>query len=245
MRLLPRPVARGLATVSDSPLGWVVLGAAALIVMGVVQLLPEATIAIIKPKGASLALCVWILTWGVLLAVNWRHWLVMVPTPRRTFAAGHAVFAVALVLILVNAASPYLGLKTRFSFTMFSNLQTEPGRWNHVVIPEAVRIFDTQRGLVEFGDVSDPVLAKEIAEYSGPDRWSSGAEHSDTARMPVLMAQAIVSDFPNATVSYELDGQPHVAAPVASDPILGTNIPLIIRKIGGYRPLDVEDSCQL
>jgi hypothetical protein len=244
-RLLPRQVTSGLATISRTPLGWVVLGAAALIVMGIVQLFPDATKAIIKPKGASLALCVWVLTWGVLLAVNWRHWLVVAPAPRRAFGAGHAIFAGALVLILVNAASPYLGLKTRFSFTMFSNLQTEPGRWNHVVIPEAVRIFDAQRGLVEFGDVSDPVLAARIADYSGPDRWSSGAEHSPSAMVPLLAAQAMVADFPNATVSYQMNGETRVAAPVATDPILGVDIPLIVRKLGGFRPLDAEDSCQL
>ena len=56
--------------------------------------------------------------------------------------------AVVALLLVVNAVSPYAGLKTEASFAMFSNLQTEPGHWNHLLVPEAVRVFGAQDDLV-------------------------------------------------------------------------------------------------
>ena len=49
----------------------------------------------------------------------------------------HPVWWLGPALIFVNAVSPYIGLKTQNSFTMYSNLQTENGRWNHaLLLPE-------------------------------------------------------------------------------------------------------------
>jgi hypothetical protein len=242
-RLTPQ-VPRRLAGASESPLSWILLGGAALIVMGIIQLASVDTVAILKRYGATFAFCGWMVIWTVLLAANWRHWLTLSARKGR-FGAGHPFFVVVLVLILVNAASPYIGLKTRFSFTMFSNLQTEPGRWNHVVLPEAVRVFDLQKGLVRFDQISDPALAAAIDVYSGPKRWSSGAVMSDEAWVVLLAARRLVSNYPDATVRYEYEGEARVAAPVASDPILGGSVPFIVQKLGGFRPVDNEDTCQL
>lgn len=49
---------------------------------------------------------------------------------------------VFVALALLNGLCPYLGLKTQGSFTMFSNLQTEAGQWNHFFMPKAMRVFD-------------------------------------------------------------------------------------------------------
>ena len=70
----------------------------------------------------------------------------------------HPVFALGVLVLVLNAASPYLGLKTATSFNMFSNLRTEPGHWNHLLIPEQVRIFGTQDRLVRITETNDPVL---------------------------------------------------------------------------------------
>lgn len=45
-----------------------------------------------------------------------------------------------LLAFSVNGLSPYLGLKTEFSFAMFSNLRHEP--WKHFVYPASWRPFD-------------------------------------------------------------------------------------------------------
>ena len=244
-RRIPPQVRRELMNVAASPTGWIGVGVLGLVMMALVQLAPDTVIALAKRYGASLAFSLWSLVWLVPLLANWRHWFRPPRVDVATFGAGHVVLALSLVLVLVNAASPYLGLKTRFSFTMFSNLQTEPGRWNHVVVPEAVRIFELQQGVVRFDEMSDPRLAADVTAYSGPKRTSSGAATADYASMVLLAARRLASNYPDATVRYELDGQPHLASPVASDPILGGSVPFFVQKLGGFRPLDTEDTCQL
>ena len=69
-------------------------------------------------------------------------------------------YALAAALLTVNAASPYVGLKTEASFAMFSNLQTEPGHWNHVLVPEAVRVFGAQDQLVRLEAATAPTLER-------------------------------------------------------------------------------------
>jgi len=53
------------------------------------------------------------------------------------FSASGLVVAIALF----NAACPYLGLKTKYTFTMFSNLVVEGGRSNHFLWPASWQIF--------------------------------------------------------------------------------------------------------
>jgi hypothetical protein len=67
---------------------------------------------------------------------------------------------VGVGLLVLNSLSPYLGLKTESSFTMFSNLKTEGPYWNHAFIPEAVKVFPYQDQLVRVTDSNDPVLER-------------------------------------------------------------------------------------
>jgi len=77
----------------------------------------------------------------------------------RSLRLGHPIFAIGVVLVVANSLSPYLGLKTDSSFTMFSNLYTEKGFWNHLFIPEAVRVFAYQDHIVRITGSDDPGLA--------------------------------------------------------------------------------------
>lgn len=98
----------------------------------------------------------------LLLAVGGAVLLVRARSDRPTGSErlGHPVLVAGIVVLVANAMSPYLGFKTESSFTMFSNLQTEPGYWNHAVIPEAVRIFDYQDQLVAITGSNDPTLRR-------------------------------------------------------------------------------------
>ena len=245
-RRMTRPLRRRPGRATLHPLiAWAAAAAVALAVMALVQAAPGGFVAMIKGRGASLAFDLWVLAWTFLLAAHWRHWLHSPPGPSAKFGTGSAVFAIALAVLLVNAASPYLGLKTRYSFTMFSNIQTEPGRWNHLIVPEAVRIFDAQAGLVRFDEISDPNLAAEVAVYSGADRWIIGPLPSESAWVVLVAAQRLASRYPDATIRYEYDGIEHIASPASSDPILGVPVGPIVQKLGGFRPLDESDTCQL
>ncbi|MDQ3642939.1 MAG: hypothetical protein M3450_16105 [Actinomycetota bacterium] len=76
----------------------------------------------------------------------------------RSLRIHHSVFVAGILLIVLNSASRYVGLKTESSLTMFSNLHTEGGQWNHLLIPEAVRVFPYQDHPVRVLASNDPAL---------------------------------------------------------------------------------------
>jgi hypothetical protein len=78
---------------------------------------------------------------------------------------------------------------------MFSNLQTEPGHWNHMVVPEAVRVFGAQDELVRLESVSAPTLERrrragalmvrfELERFlrRHPGEWATYVDARDPAR---------------------------------------------------------------
>ena len=76
----------------------------------------------------------------------------------RSLRIHHPVFVAGILLLLLNSVSPYVGLKTDSSLTMFSNLQTEGDQWNHLLIPEAVRVFPYQDDPVRILASDNPAL---------------------------------------------------------------------------------------
>ncbi len=67
--------------------------------------------------------------------------------------------AVAVLgLVLVNGMAPYLGWQTVRVLSMFSNLRTEGGRSNHLLIPVSWQVAGYQRELVEIVSSTEPVL---------------------------------------------------------------------------------------
>ncbi len=75
----------------------------------------------------------------------------------------HPVFSAGILLLVLNSLTPYVGLKTESSFTMFSNLRTEGGQWNHLFIPKAVRVFPPQDDLVRITASNDQALQASTA----------------------------------------------------------------------------------
>lgn len=62
------------------------------------------------------------------------------------------------VVVLALGAAPYVGLGTAYALADYSSVRTEPGRWNHRVLPDAIRVFDTQQPLVRVLDPDHPEL---------------------------------------------------------------------------------------
>lgn len=60
---------------------------------------------------------------------------------------------------------PYLGLRTRMCFSMFSNLQTEGGVGNHLVMPQALQQTRWQNELVLISNSTDPGIAAIAARH--------------------------------------------------------------------------------
>ncbi|MBA3509638.1 MAG: hypothetical protein H0T19_06055, partial [Thermoleophilaceae bacterium] len=80
-------------------------------------------------------------------------------------------------------------LKTESSFTMFSNLHTEQGSWNHLLIPEAVRVFPYQDQLVRITASNDRALE---------------ASTQDGTRLVRFDLEGYLRSHPGTTASYAM-----------------------------------------
>ena len=135
-----------------------------------------AAIGIVAPDvAARLALLLFAVSaplfMGLILVESWRVPAVSIGRLRAPLAIG------GMIAILIGL-SPYLGLGTRANLAMFSNLQTEGERWNHLFLPERMQIFSLQDNLVTFEDSTSPIFAEidwsglhmATSAPSGPER---------------------------------------------------------------------------
>lgn len=81
---------------------------------------------------------------------SWRS-LFAHPLPIR------AVLVAFLMLGLTNGFAPYLGIKSKMSLAMFSNLRTDTDRWNHLLVPAGFYLRE-----------SDPFIHLEKVEFILP-----------------------------------------------------------------------------
>jgi hypothetical protein len=225
---VPAGVRRAVATAAACP-WWVALLPGVVWWLGWL-LAPDALAGPLRRWGDALVFTVWASACAALLWRLRRDWF-GAPGPRASLRVRNVVLVLGLVLLAVASAAPYLGLKTRASLTMFSNLRTEPGHWNHLLVPEAVRVFDWQDGEVRYLGSNDPSLDAAVAK--------------EGARQTVLLQlRQIAAEHPGATVRYELDGVERVAAPVRSDPVLGEPLSVAEEWFGAMRPFTSGGTCQ-
>lgn len=71
-----------------------------------------------------------------------------------------------LSLALINACTPYLGIKTRSALTMYSNLRIEPGYSNHLFIPSCPDPFGLLSDRVEIVTTTHPGLQQRLKQSS-------------------------------------------------------------------------------
>jgi hypothetical protein len=154
------------------------------------------------------------------------------PRPRRWLPAGAAGSLAWLVpgLVMLNGLAPILGLKTRTSWQMYSNVRLEPTASNHFLVPRSLDLAGAMR---------EPVTVVE----------SSGTQFRDVVgtalALPWIEFRRRVAAEPDATVTWERSGERHTTARVADDPVLSRPLPLAVRKLMIFRPLGpgVEARC--
>ncbi|MDQ6838363.1 MAG: HTTM domain-containing protein [Actinomycetota bacterium] len=128
---------------------------------------PSASVSAVIGSGTRLVVVMVALSGAILVVMSRRAAPHPSPHPTRSLRIGHPILVVGLLMLTVNGVCPYLGLKTETSFEMFSGLRTEPGAWNNVVVPEAVRVFSYQDQRVRVVASNDPGL---VARTSGGTR---------------------------------------------------------------------------
>lgn len=169
--------------------------------------------------------------WALIAIGVYARWAWISPGAfaiERPFSVEPAVLWVFPLLLLLNGASPYLGLKTHTSFSMFSNLRTEGGRTNHMFLGRAA-LASWQDDLVEIIDSDLPVFRKARDERMRLPFFRF-RRHAGTAG----------GDF---QVLYRRNGETRtlsVRDGKASDPEAGTPPPWWLRKILYFRDVDPE-----
>ncbi|MEZ5324874.1 MAG: HTTM domain-containing protein [Verrucomicrobiales bacterium] len=76
-------------------------------------------------------------------------------TPTIPFRAPLVIVA---PLVIINGCSPYLGIKTRTSFNMYSNLRIEADYSNHLFMPESADLLGNLSDTVSIVETDDPQL---------------------------------------------------------------------------------------
>ena len=74
---------------------------------------------------------------------------------KRYFKPAVGGFLIVPLVYFLQCASPYVGLKTAQSLSMFSNLRTEGGMSNHYFFPKPPYLFNYQRDLVRITKIGD------------------------------------------------------------------------------------------
>lgn len=148
---------------------------------------------------------VWVLMWvaygGVAMlllseaAINHLPWGGTVG-PRRPLW----LYAVPGALFILCTA-PYLGLRTEASIAMFSNLHTEAGVSNHLLITEPLALFPYQKQVAMIKASSDPDLQRLADRNQG---------------LVMFALKERLRKKPEAWVTYELNGVRHEAATAQS-----------------------------
>jgi hypothetical protein len=115
----------------------------------------------------------WYIFWTVygLLYIAFLGWFMLTKVSREAGKAGAlsfgvpgAFFLLMPLIVFLNGLSPYVGLKTENSFSMFSNLRTEGNRTNHYLVPVSFQVFDFQKDVVEIVSSSDSTLQAAATE---------------------------------------------------------------------------------
>ena len=140
----------------------------------------------------------------------------------------HWSFILVPVVVFLNGASPYLGLKTENSFAMFSNLRTEGGVSNHFVVPASAQIFDFQKDMVEIVSSTD----KDLQELANENRLMTYFEFKDyvASNKPTAIAYIRNGELYNFNLSEASQTQG-----------LLTPNPYILRRVMGFREINKFD----
>lgn len=152
---------------------------------------PAADVSAVIGDGTRLVV-VLLAVGGIVLLLSLRTTPGLAMHPRRPWRIGHPILAVGIVALVINGSCPYLGLKTDTSFAMFSGLRTEPGAWNSLVVPDAVRVFGYQDDLVRVVGSNDPALI---------------ARSSNGSRLVFLALDDYIRSHPGTVATYTTSGQ--------------------------------------
>jgi hypothetical protein len=137
--------------------------------------------------------------------------------------------ALGPALVLVSGLSPYVGLGTLHSFSMYSNVKTEGPHRNHAFLGSWLEAFGHQRDLVEIRASNVPEL-QSFADRRWAIPWLGFVQ--------ILQRHAAIA--PRVTVTYARDSQLREVPDAARDPELSAPLSPFERKLLGFRPIELD-----
>lgn len=123
-------------------------------------------------------------------------------------------------LVFINGACPYLGLKTRSVFAMFSNLRTEDGTTNHLIVPAWTQVFDFQRDMVRIVESSNPHL-QGMAESGSAMPFFN---------LRTMVSRSAAAGHEGTVIRYQRGGALIMVDNAELDPELSQPYPYLMRK---------------
>ena len=101
----------------------------------------------------------------------------LAPIEARARGRGAGVLLLVPALVLLNGLSPYLGLKTRTAWQMYSNLNLAAATSNHYLIPYSLDIGGVLADSVRILATSDPALREGYVQTGRRITWFELQRH--------------------------------------------------------------------
>lgn len=122
------------------------------------------------------------------------------------------ITAIAVAVIALHGLSPYFGLRTAGTFSMFSNLRTEGARSNHVLFPSnPFKVWDYQEDLVHVLEIDD-TTAKVGHKY----------RKLRDSHLPVVEFRKLIHKWTRANmtvpITFEYSGRAITTSDIVNDP---------------------------
>ena len=134
-------------------------------------------------------------------------------------------------LAVLNGVSPYVELKTSYSWNMYSNLATTDGQSNHLLVRRTLPLDDHGADLVRILQSDDA----QLQEFASTDFLAS----IDSLRV-------YLADHPDTALVYERGSRRYSVERAADDAELASPVALWDRKLRPIRAIDagVSQRCQ-
>ncbi|MBK9166831.1 MAG: HTTM domain-containing protein [Bryobacterales bacterium] len=148
------------------------------------------------------------------------------PEPAETWTAAH----LALLLVVLSGLSPYLGLRTLNTFSMYSNLRVEGGTSNHFAVPAGWQIVGWQRDMVEI----------ESSNVPGLQALAGSGLAAPYEQMRAVLSREMRAGRGPMEVVYRRGGERIETRDAARDPRLALPQPVWLWKLRVFRPVETS-----
>ena len=168
----------------------------------------------------------WWIVWGIvaIVTVTWavrtrtlRSDVTLVPQDRWLLMGPAAAFLIG--------CGPYLEIRTGTSWNMYANLQTANGSSNSFLIPATAALSDAQSDPVRILSSSDSGLRQYVDTGDG---------------LPLINLRGYTSTQPDASLTYERNGEVITVEHTRRDSVLGAPLPWWEQKVFVFRSLDTS-----